>query len=85
MARRVGNDEMALLGREEAVRDVDGYALFPFGREPVDQQCEIELPASGPDLLRIGGKRRTITAAGRVAGCLSSRLTGGQSGRGQPG
>ncbi len=42
---RVGHDELALLGGEVAVGDVDGDALLALGREAVDQQREIELAA----------------------------------------
>ena len=31
VARRVGNDEFALVGREEAIGDINGDALFAFG------------------------------------------------------
>ena len=43
VARRVGDDELALLGREEAVGDVDGDALLALGGEAVDQQREVDL------------------------------------------
>jgi hypothetical protein len=45
VARRVGDDELALLGGEEAVGDVDGDALFAFGCEAVDEQGEIDVLA----------------------------------------
>ena len=42
VARRVGDDELALVGREEPVGDVDGDALLALGREAVDQQREVD-------------------------------------------
>ena len=53
--RRVGDDELALFGGEEAIGDVDRDALFAFGGEPVDQQGEIDLPAlrSHPPAVRL--------------------------------
>ena len=36
VARRVGDDEFALVGREEAVGDVDRDALLPLGFQAVD-------------------------------------------------
>ncbi len=45
MAGRVGDDELAPLGGEEPIRDVDGDLLLALGREPVEQQREIELLA----------------------------------------
>ena len=51
VARRVGDDELALVGREEAVGDVDGDALLALGREAVDEQREVELAALRADLL----------------------------------
>ena len=45
MPRRVGDDEFALFGGEEAVGDVDRDALLALGGEPVDQQREIDLLA----------------------------------------
>ena len=50
VAGRVGDDELALVGREEAVGDVDGDALLALGGEAVDEQGEIERPACAPDL-----------------------------------
>ena len=52
VARRVGDDELAPLGGEEAVGDVDGDALLALGRQPIDEQREVELAAVGADALR---------------------------------
>src|SRR3546814_15310993 len=43
MPRRVGDDELALVGREEAIGDVDRDPLLALGGQPVDQQREIDL------------------------------------------
>ena len=42
MARRVGDDERAPLGREIAIGDVDRDPLFAFGLEPVDQERVVD-------------------------------------------
>ena len=47
---RVGDDELAPLGREEAVGDVDGDALLALGGEAVHQQREIEVVALRAEL-----------------------------------
>ena len=47
----VGDDEFALLGGEKAIGDIDGDALFALGRQPIDQQREIDLPAARADCL----------------------------------
>ena len=54
MARRVGNDELALVRCEEAVGDVDGDPLLALGAETVHQQREIKLLALGPKLFGFG-------------------------------
>ena len=60
VARRVGDDELAALGREEPVGDVDGDALLALGGEAVDEQREVELAALGADLLRVGLERGEV-------------------------
>ena len=42
VARRVGDDELALGAGEEAIGDVDRDALLALGRQPVDEQREID-------------------------------------------
>jgi hypothetical protein len=42
VAGRVGDDELALLGGEEAVGDVDGDALLALGAQAVDEQREVD-------------------------------------------
>ena len=60
VARSVGDDELAPLGLEEAVGHVDRDALLALGREPVDQQREVELPAARADALRVELERREL-------------------------
>ena len=47
MPGRVRDDELAPRGREVAVRDVDGDALFALGLQAVGQQREIDMPVRG--------------------------------------
>jgi hypothetical protein len=54
MPRRIGDDEFALLGGEEAVRDVDRDALFAFRRQAVHQQREVNLSSLRADTLAVG-------------------------------
>ena len=54
MAWRVGDDEFAAVGGEEAVGDVDGDALFTFGGQTIDQQREIDVLALRAHLFRVG-------------------------------
>ena len=42
VARRVGDDELALLAGEIAIGDIDRDPLLAFGRKAVDQQCEVD-------------------------------------------
>lgn len=49
VAGRVGDDEAALAGAEEAVGDIDGDALFALGRQAIDQQSEVDLFALGAE------------------------------------
>ena len=41
VAGRVGNDELAMGGREVAVRDIDGDSLLPLGAQAVGELGEI--------------------------------------------
>jgi hypothetical protein len=52
VAGRVGDDELALVGGEEAVGDVDGDALLALGGEAVDQQAKSISPPRA-DLLAV--------------------------------
>ena len=56
----VGHDELAALGGEESIRHIDRDALFAFGRQPVEQQGEVEVAALGADLGRIGLERGEV-------------------------
>ena len=49
VAGRVGNDELALFGREEAVGDIDGDALLALGRQAIDQQRKVQVIALSAD------------------------------------
>ena len=54
VAGRVGDDELAAVGREVAVRHVDGDALLALGLQAVGQQGEVDLAgAGGADLLAV--------------------------------
>ena len=57
VARRVGDDELATLGGEEPVRDVDRDALLAFGRQSVEQQREVEVATLCADLRRVDLER----------------------------
>ena len=53
MARRIGDDELAFLSREESVCDVDRDALFAFGGKTVDEQRKVDFLALRADALAI--------------------------------
>lgn len=55
--RGIGDDELALIGGEKPVGDVDGNALLALGGQAVDQQCQIELVALGTEFFRLGFDR----------------------------
>ena len=57
VSRRVGDDELAPVGGEEAIRNVDGDALLTFGGQAVDEQREIEIAALRADFFRVGFER----------------------------
>ena len=57
VARTICDDELARLGREEAIGDVDRDALFALRSEPVDQQREIELRPARARSLAVGLQR----------------------------
>jgi hypothetical protein len=44
VARRVGDDVLARAGREVAVGDVDGDALFALGLQAVGEQRQVDAP-----------------------------------------
>ena len=60
MPRRVGDDELALVGGEKAVGNVDRDALLALGGEAVEEQREVEVAALGADLLGIGFESRQL-------------------------
>jgi len=53
VAGSVGDDELALVGGEEAVGDVDGDPLFALGLQPVEQQRIVDLTPLGADLFAV--------------------------------
>ncbi len=55
MTGGVGNDELALGGREVTVGDINGDALLALGLQAVDQQRQVDIVTGGADLLRIAG------------------------------
>jgi hypothetical protein len=57
VAGGVGDDELALLGGEEAVGDVDRDALLALGRQARRQQREVDVPRPGADLLGVALQR----------------------------
>jgi len=60
VARGVGDDVLARVGGEEAVRDVDGDALLALGGEAVEQEREVELVALGADTLGVDFERSEL-------------------------
>ena len=60
VAGGVGDDELAVLGGEEPVGDVDGDALLALGRQAVEQQREVEVAALRADLGRVGLERGEV-------------------------
>jgi hypothetical protein len=53
MAGSVGNDELAAFGRKESIGNINSDALLTFGRQAVDEKCEVKFAALRPDLFRI--------------------------------
>ena len=53
VARRVCHDELALIGREEAVGHINGDALLALCGQTIDQQREIQLAALRADFLGV--------------------------------
>jgi hypothetical protein len=60
VARRVGDDEFALFGREEAIGHVDGDALLALGGQAVDQKGEIDVAPLRADAAAVGLQRRHL-------------------------
>ena len=51
VAGRIRDDELALVGGEIAVRDVDRDALLTLGRQTVDKQRKVDLISPSAYLL----------------------------------
>ena len=60
VARRVGDDVLARVGREEAIGDVDRDALLALGGETVEQQRKVELVALCAHAARVDLERRQL-------------------------
>ena len=60
VAGSVGDDELALVGGEEAVGHIDGDALLALGGQAIDEQGEVDLVALGAELLRVGFDRSEL-------------------------
>ena len=54
MSRSVGHHEVAAIGREVAIGNVDRDALLAFCRKSVDEQREVEFVALGANPFRVG-------------------------------
>ncbi len=67
MARSIGDDELALVGREEAVGDVDGDALLALGGQAVHQQREVERLALRADPFGIALQRGQLIVEDHLA------------------
>src|SRR3546814_2005562 len=57
--RRVGDDELALLGREEAIGDVDRDPLLALGGKAVDEQRKVDLLPLRPDAPAVESEEHT--------------------------
>jgi hypothetical protein len=66
VTRRVGDDELALLGAEEAVGDVDRDALLALGGKAVDEQREIRFVALRAVAFRVGVERAELVVEQRL-------------------
>ena len=65
--RRIGDDELALFGREKAIGDVDRDSLLALGGKPVDEQREIDLTALRTDALAVGLERGELILEDHLA------------------
>ena len=60
MSGRIGDDELAPVGGEEAIRHVNRDALLAFGRQSVHEQREVDVVAARAAALRVGLQRRQL-------------------------
>jgi hypothetical protein len=67
VARGIGDDELAPVGGEEAVGDVDGDALLALRAEAVDEKGEIELVALGAGLPAVRLERGELVLEDHLA------------------
>ncbi len=66
VAGGVRDDELARLGGEEPVGDVDGDALLALGTEPVHEQREVQVVALRADLLGVDLERGEVVLEDHV-------------------
>jgi hypothetical protein len=66
MPRGVGDDELALRGREETIGDVDRDALLALGGKAVDEQRHVERSALCARLATVDLERRQLVLEQRV-------------------
>ena len=67
VARRVGDDELAFVGREETIRDIDRDALLALGGESVDEQREIDVLSLCADAFAVGFERGELVFENQFA------------------
>ncbi len=67
VARRIGHDELALVGRKEAVGDIDGDALLALGGEPVHQQREVDALVADRAVLALLAQRGELVVEDELA------------------
>ena len=60
VARGVCDNELALVGRKEAVRHIDGDALLTLRREVVEKQRKVELAIGGAKPFGVGCEGRKL-------------------------
>ncbi len=56
MPRGVGDDELALVGREETIGHIDGDALFTLGLQAIEEKGVVDTAILGADALAFGGQ-----------------------------
>jgi hypothetical protein len=53
VAWRISDDELSVLSREEAIRDVNRYSLLALGGQTIDEKSEVELTTLSAHLLGV--------------------------------
>ena len=67
VARGVGDDELALVGRKEPVGDVDGDALLALGGEAIDEQREVDAFVADVAVLALLAEARELVVEDELA------------------